>query len=352
LRIKMVKTTAWQSSNNSINLDRVTIERRDLRDDDIAVRINFCGVCHSDLHAIHGLMGKPTEGLVSGHEFTGVVTAIGSAVNNFSVGDSVAVGTIVDSCGECSMCNIGQENFCLKGAVSTYGGTDRLDGSITKGGYSRDYILRNKFAYHLAGKLDPAAAAPLMCAGITVWEPMKSVNIGPGSKVAIAGLGGLGHMGVKLATALGADVTVLSHTAGKVYDAKKLGAKATILTTDEEQMKQTAGQFDLILDTIAAPHDLSQFVKLLGFEGTLSVIGLPLPSEVKLMELAFGRKKITSSGTGGTKHTQELLDFCAEHGVTAEVEQLPSAQVDEALARLEKGDVRYRFVLDMSDLDT
>lgn len=346
----MRTTTGWQSTARSTALRQVPIERRDLRDDDLAVRVDYCGVCHSDLHAIHGLTSKPTDGLVPGHEFTGTVTAAGPAVTGFAPGDLVAIGTIVDSCGECAMCQAGQENFCYQGAVTTYGGKDRVDGTVTKGGYSREYVLRDKFAYRLPEGLDPAAAAPLMCAGITMWEPLRSAGVGPGSKVAVAGLGGLGHLGVKLAVALGAEVTVLSRTPGKAADARALGATDLLVTTDDERMKQAFGRFDLILDTIAAVHDLSPLLRLLGLEGTLSVLGLPVETTVRLMELTFGRKNLTSSGTGGTRHTAELLAFCAERGITADVELLPSAQVEQALTRLEKGDVRYRFVLDLSDL--
>ncbi|WP_067500457.1 NAD(P)-dependent alcohol dehydrogenase [Actinoplanes sp. TFC3] len=347
----MHTTQAWQSNGTSTALEKTTIERRDPRNDDITIRIDYCGVCHSDLHAIHGSTGKPTEGLVPGHEFTGIVTAVGSAVTRFVPGDRVAAGTIVDSCGECAMCQGGQENFCYEVATYTYGGKDRVDGSVTKGGYSREYVLRDKFAYHLPAALDPAAAAPLMCAGITMWEPMRTAGVGAGSKVAVAGLGGLGHLGVKLAAALGAEVTVLSRTPGKADDAARLGATDLVVTTDEQQLKQASGRFDLILDTIAAPHDLTQLLRLLAFEGTLSVLGLPLPTEVPLMELTFGRKNLSSSGTGGTRLTAELLTFCAEHDITADIELLPSTQVEEALGRLEKGDVRYRFVLDLADLD-
>ena len=347
----MRTTTGWQSTGRNTELQRTPIERRELRADDIAVRIDYCGICHSDLHALHGMTGKPTLGMVPGHEFTGTVTAIGSAVTGFAVGDPVAVGTIVDSCGECAMCRAGQENFCTQGATTTYGGTDRVDGTVTKGGYSREYVLREKFAYRLPAGLDPAAAAPLMCAGITMWEPMRALGIGPGSRVAVAGLGGLGHLGVKLAAALGAEVTVLSRTAGKAADARTLGAAGLVLTTDDAQLKQAAGSFDLILDTIAAPHDFAPLLRLLDLDATLSILGMPMPAQVNIMDLTFGRKNLTSSGTGGTKYTAELLMFCAEHSVTADIELVPSAQVQEALARLEKGDVRYRFVMDLSDLD-
>ncbi|GAA4177915.1 NAD(P)-dependent alcohol dehydrogenase [Gryllotalpicola koreensis] len=347
----MRTTTAWQSNKGTTDLERVTIERRELRDDDLAVRIDYCGVCHSDLHAIHGLVGKPVDGLVPGHEFTGTVTEIGPAVTGFAVGDRVAVGTIVDSCGECAMCRVGQENYCLNGVVTTYGGTDRVDGTVTKGGYSREYIVRAGFAYPLPEALDAAAAAPLMCAGITVWEPLRAAGVGPGSKVAVAGLGGVGHMGVKFAVALGAEVTVLSRTPDKADDALALGAHELLVTTDEEQLAQASGRFDLVLDTISAPHDLAPYITMLALDGTLSVVGAPLPTEVPLMLLTRGRRKLSSSGTGGRRGTAEMLAFAAEHGIVAEVEVLPSSQVATALDRLERNDVRYRFVLDLADLD-
>ncbi len=347
----MRTTTAWQSTDHSAALQRVPIERRDLRGDDLAVRVDFCGVCHSDLHAIHGALGKPTDSLVPGHEFTGTVTAVGTAVTGFAPGDLVAVGTVVDSCGVCAMCRAGQENFCSEGPVSTYGGTDRTDGTVTKGGYSREYVVREKFAYHLPDGLDPAAAAPLMCAGITVWEPMQAAGIGPGSRVAVAGLGGLGHLGVKLAVALGAEVTVLSRTPEKEQDARALGATGLVVTTDDAQLAQASGRFDLILDTIPGPHDIPQLLRLLALDGTLSVVGFPREIQLQIMHLTVGRKKLTSSGTGGTKGTAEMLAFAAEHGITADIELLPSSRVDEALTRLQAGDVRYRFVLDLSDLD-
>ena len=347
----MRTTTAWQSTDNSIELNRVTIERRELRNDDLAVRVDYCGVCHSDLHAIHGLVGKATDGLVPGHEFAGTVIGVGSAVTGFAPGDRVAVGTVVDSCGVCAMCQVGQENYCLEGPVTTYGGTDRIDGTTTKGGYSREYIVRATFAYPLPAELDAAAAAPLLCAGITVWEPLRAAGVGPGSKVAIAGLGGVGHMGVKFATALGAEVTVLSRTPDKAADARALGAIALVDTTDEAQLAQASGRFDLILDTISAPHDLAPLIQLLALDGTLSVVGAPLPTQVPLMLLTRGRRKLSSSGTGGRRGTAEMLAFAAEHGIVADIELVPSAQVATALDRLERNDVRYRFVLDLADLD-
>ncbi|WP_412515575.1 NAD(P)-dependent alcohol dehydrogenase [Actinomadura madurae] len=346
----MRPTTAWQSvDDGSTVLERVAIERRDLRDDDIAVRVDYCGVCHSDLHRIRGMLGEGA--VVPGHEFTGTVTAAGTAVTGLAPGDRVAVGTLVDSCGTCPMCQVGQENYCYEGPVSTYGGTERVDGTKTRGGYSREYVLREKFAYRLPGGLDPAAAAPLMCAGISMWEPMRAAGVGPGSRVAVAGLGGLGHLGVKLAAALGAEVTVLSRTPGKAADARGLGAADLLLTTDEARARQARGRFDLVLDTVSAAHDLSPLLSMVGLDGTLSVLGYPMPTSVRIMELAIGRKKLSSSGTGGRRETAEMLAFCAEHGIAADVEVLPSSRVQEALERLDRGDVRYRFVLDLSDLD-
>ena len=349
----MRTTIGWQSVDGTTDLQRAAFERRDLRSDDIAVRVDYCGVCHSDLHLLSGMMPhyKNAAGVVPGHEFTGTVAAVGAAVTRFAPGDLVAVGTLVDSCGVCPMCQVGQENFCHAGPTSTYGSPDRIDGTITKGAYSREYVLREKFAYPLPAGLDPAGAAPLMCAGITMWEPLREAGIGPGSRVAVVGLGGLGHLGVKLAAALGAEVTVLSRTPGKADDARRLGAVELLTTTDEAPTARTTGRFDLVLDTIAGPHDLSPLLRLLTLGGTLSVLGFPMQTPVNLMELTFGRKKLSSSGTGGTTHTAELLSFAAAHGITADVELLPSAHIQQAFDRLERGDVRYRFVLDLADLD-
>ncbi|WP_432161172.1 NAD(P)-dependent alcohol dehydrogenase [Streptomyces sp. NRRL F-5630] len=346
----MRTTTGWQSLDpNSNVLTRVTIERRDLRPDDIAVRIDYCGVCHSDLHRIHGMLGE--KDLVPGHEATGVVVATGPAVTGFAVGERVAIGTIIDSCGECAMCEAGQENYCYNQATPTYGGTDRVDGTPTKGAYSREYVLREKFAFHLPDGLTPAAAAPLLCAGVSVWEPLRAAGVGPGSRVAVAGLGGLGHLAVKLASALGSEVTVLSRSAAKEPDALSLGAAGLLVTTDEARTAAAQGRFDLILDTIPADHELTPLIGMLGLDGTLCVLGNPLLAGPKLWELGAGRKKLTSSGTGGLRQTIEMLGFCAAHGIAADVEILPSSEIETALNRLADSDVRYRFVLDMSDLD-
>lgn len=346
----MRTTTGWQGLDPTSNaLTRVTIERRDLRPDDVAVRIDYCGVCHSDLHRIHGLLGE--KDLVPGHEATGVVTAVGDAVTGLAVGDAVAIGTVIDSCGACEMCRIGQENYCYEGPTTTYGGTDRVDGTPTMGAYSREYVLRDRFAVRLPDGLDPAAASPLMCAGISVWEPMRAAGVAAGTRVGVVGLGGLGHLAVKLGAALGAEVTVLSRGTAKADDARSLGAADLLDTTDEAQVTAARGRFDLVLDTVPADHDLVPLLGTLGLDGTLCVLGNPTLSGPPIRALTTGRKRLTSSGTGGLLHTSEMLRFCAEHGIAADVEVMPSSQVETALDRLASGDVRYRFVLDMSDLD-
>lgn len=343
----MRTTTGWGADGGDSVLRRVPVERRDLRLDDVAVRVGYCGVCHTDLHSLDSRSGGL---LVPGHEFTGVVTEIGTEVTRFAVGDAVAVGNIVDSCGVCVMCEAGQENFCREFPTLTYGGTDRRDGSTTSGGYTREYVVRDRFAHLLPAGLDPAAAAPLLCAGITVWEPLHSLGVGPGTRVAVAGLGGLGHLAVKFAVALGAETTVVSRTADKAADARRLGAESVVVSTDTDQLAAARDRFDVVVDTISAPHDLGPYLGLVAMDGTLSQVGHLGPVTVQTMDLLVGRKKLTSAGSGGLPATAAMLAFCAEHGVTADVEVLPSARVNEALDRLRRNDVRYRFVLDMADL--
>ena len=346
----MRTTIGWRATGPT-TLRRTPLERRDLRPDDIAVRVDYCGVCHSDLHALRDHDRHAEAPLVPGHEFTGVVTETGPGVTAFSAGDRVAVGNIVDSCGVCAMCEAGQENFCRAFPTLTYGGTDRRDGSATLGGYSREYVVRDAFAYPLPAGLDPAAAAPLLCAGATVWEPLRSLGVGPGSRVAVAGLGGLGHLAVKMAVALGATTTVISRTRDKYEDARRLGAHDLIASTDAGQMAAARDTFDVVVDTVSAPHDLAPYLKLVAMDGTLSLLGYLGPVTVEAMDLLVGRKKLSSAGSAGRPATAGMLRFCADHGITADVEVLPSAQVETALDRLRRNDVRYRFVLDMSDLD-
>ncbi|MFE8956403.1 NAD(P)-dependent alcohol dehydrogenase [Streptomyces althioticus] len=347
----MRSTTGWQANGTTRTLRRAALERRELRPDDIAVRVDYCGVCHTDLHALQAL-GSDTNGvLVPGHEFTGVVAEVGGAVSDFSPGDPVAVGNIVDSCGTCRMCRAGQENFCREFPTLTYGGTDRQDGSTTLGGYSREYVVSNRFTYPLPAGLDAAATAPLLCAGVTVWEPLQALEVGPGSTVAVAGLGGLGHLAVKMARALGATTSVISRSLDKAHEARGLGAEGFIVSTDAEQMEAVRDHFDVVIDTISAPHDLAPYLRVTAVDGTLSHLGHLGPVTVETMDLLIGRKKLSSAGSGGRPSTAAMLHFCAEHGITADIELLPSSQVNEALERLARNDVRYRFVLDMSDLD-
>ncbi|MEV0828456.1 NAD(P)-dependent alcohol dehydrogenase [Nonomuraea rubra] len=347
----MRTTTGWRADGSTGTLRRTPLRRRELRPDDLAVRIDYCGVCHSDLHALRHHDGAAGQPLVPGHEFTGVVTETGPAVTRFSPGDPVAVGNIVDSCGECPMCRAGQENFCHTFPTLTYGGTDRQDGSTTLGGFSREYVVRDRFAYPLPPGLDPAAAAPLLCAGVTVWEPLHSLGVGPGSRVAVAGLGGLGHLAVKMAVALGATTSVISRSPAKAADARRLGAHAFVLSTDPEQLAQARDAFDVVIDTVSTPHDLGPYLRLVALDGTLSSLGHLGPVTVETMDLLLGRKRLSSAGSGGRPATAAMLDFCAANGITAEIELLPSARVNEALDRLGRNDVRYRFVLDLSDLN-
>lgn len=345
----MRSTTGWRAQDRTA-LGLAPITRRELRRDDVAVRVDYCGVCHTDLHALHSYDADSNGGdvLVPGHEFTGVVTETGPDVTAFRPGDAVAVGNIVDSCGECDMCVAGQENFCRAFPTLTYGGTDRHDGTTTLGGFSREYVVREKFAYPLPSRLDPAAAAPLMCAGVTVWEPLRALNVGHGTRVAVAGLGGLGHLAVKFAVALGAEVSVVSRSADREAEALKLGARDLVVSSDAASARD---RFDVLIDTVPVPHDVGPYLRMVAMDGTLSQVGYLGSITVETMDLLAGRKKLSSGGSGGVPATAAMLEFCAEHGLVADVEVLPSARVGEALERLERGDVRHRFVLDLSDLD-
>jgi len=319
--------------------------RGDLRADDVAVRITHVGVCHSDLHAVEGLPpGAPP--LVPGHEFTGEVTAVGAEVTRFRVGDRVAVGNIVDSCGVCVNCQAGRESYCLEFPQLTYGGVDRHDGTPTQGAYSTEYVVRDAFAYALPEGLDPAGVAPLMCAGVTTWAPIRRAGVGPGQRVGVVGLGGLGHLAVRFAAALGAEVTVFTTSAAKSADARALGAVHVAVSTDPEAMAVLAGSLDVVVDTASAAHDLAPYLRTLRLDGTLIVLGLP--AEYRVEPMALLGRSMTVSGSAGTVETQEMLDFCGEHGLTADVEVLPMAEVDTAFARLGAGDVRWRFVLDVT----
>ncbi|GAA1917576.1 NAD(P)-dependent alcohol dehydrogenase [Nocardioides lentus] len=343
----MRSTTALLAGAPGAALSPTTIERRDLRPDDVAVRVTHCGVCFTDLHHLRST-DPGVFPLVPGHEFVGEVAAVGAAVTRFAVGDPVAVGNIVGSCGACRWCREGQENWCER-FVLTYGGPDH-EGGRTLGGYSGEYVVRERFTHHRPAHLDPAGVAPLLCAGITVWEPLRTAGVGPGSRVGVVGIGGLGHLAVRLAAALGAEVTAFTTSERKVADAERLGASRVVVSSDAAAMAAVGDSLDLVVDTVAVDHDLAPYLAALDVEGVLYPVGYLGPLQVDSMSLLRGRKRVSSSGSGGVDRTAELLQFCGEHGVVADVEVLPARDVATALDRLARNDVRYRFVLDTADL--
>jgi len=325
--------------------------RRALRANDVRIDIRYCGVCHSDLHQARNDWRNTVYPCIPGHEIVGQVAAVGPAVKRYKAGDWVAVGCLVDSCRECSECNAGREVFCQKGPTLTYNGKDRQTGEITFGGYSSHIVVREEFVLRLPDGLNPARAAPLLCAGITTYSPLKHWQVGPGSKVGVAGLGGLGHMGVKLATAMGAEVTVLTRSAAKADEAKALGAHHVLLSSDPDAMKRATGTFDFVLDTIPVVHELDPYLRLVRTHGALVLVGVidTIPAFSSRL-LIGGRKTLSGSAIGGIAETQELLDFCAAKGILAECEMTTMPQINAAFERMEKGDVRYRFVVDMQTL--
>ncbi|MFD3918778.1 NAD(P)-dependent alcohol dehydrogenase [Streptomyces sp. NPDC058595] len=342
----MRNVTGWAAHRQGGPLKPWDFTRRDLLGDDVAVRVEYCGVCATDISAVTNGGEFP---VVPGHEMVGEITAVGDAVTRFRVGDKVAVGNIVDSCGNCAPCLAGRENWCLRYPILTYGGTDPKDGLTTRGGYSSEYVLPEKFTYHLPEGLDPAGAAPLMCAGITTYAPLKRWGAGPGRTVGVVGMGGLGHLALKIAHHLGAEVVQFTRTTDKADEARALGADDVVLSTDEKQMAAQTGRFDLILDTVGAAHSLEPYMSALAMDGTLCVVGIP-PGDLTVspLSLIVGAKTLAGAGSGGTVETREMLDFCAEHGIVADVEIMRPDQVNEALDRLARNDARYRFVLDMA----
>lgn len=326
----------------------MSIERRALRPDDVAIRITHCGICHSDLHMARNDWGMSVYPMVPGHEIVGIVTGVGSAVTKFKVGDRAAVGCLVDSDLSCEHCQAGHEQFCPNW-VMTYAGKDPVDGSVTQGGYSERIVVRQQFVCRLPEALDISRAAPLLCAGITTYSPLRKFGVGQGQKVGIAGLGGLGHMGVKFAVAMGAEVTMITTSPEKGEDARALGAHAVLISKDQEAMDAAAERFDFILNTIPVTHDVGPYLSLLKPNGVLVIVGaIDMLEGVHGGALAMRNRTIAGSLIGGLAETQEMLDFCAEHGVLPEVEHIGSSEINEAWDRMEKGDVRYRFVIDMS----
>ncbi|NTW69017.1 MAG: NAD(P)-dependent alcohol dehydrogenase [Chlorobiaceae bacterium] len=327
-------------------------ERREPRADDVVIEILYCGVCHSDLHQARNDWGGSKYPLVPGHEIIGRVLSVGPEVTRFKVGDHTGVGCMVDSCSHCAPCEAGLEQYCQEGATFTYNAVDRHDHMPTFGGYSEKIIVSDKFVLKVPEGVDLKSAAPLLCAGITTWSPLRHWKIGKGSKVAVIGLGGLGHMALKLAKALGAEVTLFTRSENKAEDARRLGADTVVLSTDKRQMAAVKGCFELIIDTVPTVHDLNPYLPSLALAGTLVLVGYlgDLNPMLNTVPLIMGRKSVAGSVIGGVAETQELLDFCGEHGITSDIEVIRIQDINEAYERMLKSDVKYRFVIDMASL--
>jgi len=342
--------SAYAATSATEPLAKTTIERRDPGPHDVAFDIHFAGICHSDIHTVKGEWGPANYPLAPGHEIAGIVTAVGSAVTAFKVGDRVGVGCFVDSCRECSSCLAGEENYCKRGMVGTYGAVDR-DGRQTQGGYSGAIVVDENYVLRIPDSIPLDAAAPLLCAGITLYSPLRHWNAGPETRVAVVGLGGLGHMGVKLAVAMGAKVTVLSQSLKKMEDGIRLGASEYYATSDPETFTKLAGSFDLILNTVSANLDLDAYMSLLDVDGTLVELGMPEHAmELAPAPLVSMRRSLSGSMIGGIPETQEMLDFCGEHDVRPEIEVIQPDYINEAYERVLASDVRYRFVIDTESL--
>ncbi|GKQ40999.1 dehydrogenase [Streptomyces sp. A012304] len=331
-------------------LERTTIERREVGEYDVLIDIKFAGICHSDIHQAREGWGEAIFPMVPGHEIAGVVSQVGAGVTRFAVGDRVGVGCLVDSCRECENCEAGLEQYCLKGGVGTYNALDK-NGEPTYGGYSEKIVVDENYVVRIPDGLSLDVAAPLLCAGITTYSPLRHWNAGPGKKVAILGMGGLGHMGVKIAHALGAEVTVLSQSLRKKDDGLKLGADHYHATSDPKTFEELSGTFDLILSTVSAPLDLDAYLSLLKTDGAFVNVGAPEePVKLNLFSVIGGRKTLAGSGIGGIRETQEMLDFCAEHGLGAEIELISASEINDAYERVLSSDVRYRFVIDTATI--
>lgn len=342
---------AFAAKSSETPLAPWNIERRSLRPHDVQIEILYCGVCHSDLHTVRNEWGNTIYPLVPGHEIVGRVSATGDHVTKFKKEDLAGVGCLVDSCRECDNCKEGLEQYCRNGSVGTYNGKEREDGAITYGGYSKQIIVHEDFVLHISDKQPLEAIAPLLCAGITTFSPLRHWKVGKGDKVGVVGLGGLGHMGVKLAASMGAEVTMLSHSPSKEADAKRLGAHKFILTSDKTQLKSVSKYFDFILDTVSAEHDYNVYLNMLNTNGKMVCVGAPpVPAKIPIFNLIGGRKSIAGSLIGGLPETQEMLDYCAAHNIVSDVEVIKISDINEAYERMLKGDVKYRFVIDMASL--
>ncbi len=348
-----MKTIGYAAHDTSGAMSPFPFERRDsLEPSDVAVEILYCGVCHSDLHFARNDWGMTTYPVVPGHEIVGRVIDTGAGVSKHSLGDIVAIGCMVNSCQTCDQCAADHEQFCRNGMTMTYGSPDPVSGGTTHGGFAKHIVVREEFVLKLPESLDAKRAAPLLCAGITVYSPLKRGGVKAGSRVAVVGLGGLGHMAVKVAAGLGAKVTVITRSADKAEDAAALGAHSFLLSGDEQAMEKAAGSFDFIVDTVPVAHDIDPYIPLLDINGEISIVGQVGPIDPpNAALLIFGNKKVSGSFIGGIAQTQEMLDFCAENDVLPDVEMIAMADINEAFERLEKADVRYRFVIDMASLE-
>ncbi len=346
----MSTVSAYAATSATAPLTKTTITRRDPGPHDVAIEIKFAGICHSDIHTVKAEWGEPNYPVVPGHEIAGVVTAVGSEVTRHQVGDHVGVGCFVDSCRECSSCVAGLEQYCLRGMTTTYNSVGK-DGRPTQGGYSQAIVVDENYVLSIPDSLPLDKAAPLLCAGITLYSPLRHWNAGAGTRLAIIGLGGLGHMGVKLGAAMGAEVTVLSQSLKKMEDGLRLGASNYYATSDRDTFRTLRGSFDLMLNTVSANLNLRNYLNLLDVDGTLVELGIPEhPMEVPAFSLALMRRSLSGSNIGGIAETQEMLNFCAEHGVTPEIEVIEPDYVNEAYERVLASDVRYRFVIDTATL--
>lgn len=343
---------AYGAESTTADLKEMNIERRETTPNDVEIEILFCGVCHSDLHTARNDWGGTVYPAVPGHEIVGRITKIGSNVSKFKVGDLAAVGCLVDSCGTCDSCKQDLEQYCLNGFTGTYNGKDVHLGGHTFGGYSQKVVVDDHFVLKVPENLDLAAVAPLLCAGITTWSPLRHWNVGPNSKVAVVGLGGLGHMAIKLAKGLGAEVTLFSRTPGKSEDAKQLGADHVVISTEQSEMDSVKGKFDVIIDTVPYIHDVNPYVTTLNISGTLVIVGYlgGLEPILNTVPMIMGRKSVAGSLIGGIAETQEMLDFCGEHNIVSEIETIKMNEINGAYERMLKSDVKYRFVIDMQSL--
>jgi uncharacterized zinc-type alcohol dehydrogenase-like protein len=348
----LMKVRGYAAHSPQAPLGLFRFDRREVRASDVVIDILFTGVCHSDIHNARNDWGGARYPMVPGHEIVGRVAQVGADVTRFKVGDAVGVGCMVDSCQHCRACARGLEQYCESGNTLTYNSIDPHDGMPTYGGYSERIVVTEKFVLKMPDGLDLAGAAPLLCAGITTWSPLRHWKIGAGSKVAVVGLGGLGHMTLKLAKALGAGVTLFTRSPGKEDDARRLGADAIVVSTDEAQMAEVKGRFDLIIDTVPYAHDVNPYVATLDIGGTLVLVGYlgPLEPMLNSAPLVMGRKAVAGSVIGGIAETQEMLDFCGQHGITSDIEMIQMRDINSAFERMLKSDVKYRFVIDMSSL--